>query len=78
MRDGSLKIVVGTGFVMGFCFVLALNETRLERNSPVLEAQSALHQELDGVRTMGLIFKLLMAVVWGSFFFVVFLSMFSF
>ena len=27
MRDGSLKIVVGTGFVMGFCFVLALNET---------------------------------------------------
>lgn len=28
MRDGSLKIVVGTGFVMGFCFVLALNETR--------------------------------------------------
>ena len=73
MRDGSLKIVVGTGFVMGFCFVLALNETRR-----YLKRKVHCIKNLMELPLWGLIFKLLMAVVWGSFFFVVFLSMFSF
>lgn len=28
MSDVNLKLVVGVGFVMGFCFVLAFSETR--------------------------------------------------